>query len=97
MKDKVKNEGRLKLALNILDKRQAPRYSELCNTRKPTVLSRLNIATSLFNDKQANEFAVRVAAYEGFRMPPKSCKGGNCCGCKTGKRVRCPHLRPKGE
>ena len=91
MKDKTKNEGRLKLALSILNKQQASEYSKLCGSGKLITLDRLNIATSLFDDRQTNKFAARIATHEGFRMPPKSCKGGDCCGCKTGKRIRCIH------
>lgn len=93
MDENIINEGRLKLALSMFDGRQASRYSRLISTGKPTVLDRLNIATDLFDDKQTNKFAERVAAHEGFHMPPKSCKGGDCCGCKTGKRVRCPYFK----
>lgn len=93
MNDETINAGRLKIAISLLDGRQTSRYSRLISTGKPTVLDRLNIATDLFGDKQTNEFAERAAAHEGFRMPPKACKGGDCCGCKTGQRTHCPYFK----
>ncbi len=93
MDDEIKNKGQLKIALNILNGRQASRYSRLCSTGKPTALDRLSTATDLFDNKQVDEFAERVAAHEGFHMPPKSCKGGDCQDCKINQRTKCPHFK----
>lgn len=92
MDNKVRDEGRLKLALGLLGRRQTSDYTWQCH-ENPIVLDRLNIATSLFDDDQTNKFTELIAKHENLNMPSRACKGGSCRGCKTGQRVKCAYFK----
>ncbi len=90
MNDKTRDKERLKTAIGLLGKRQTANYTKQCRGKNLTTLTRLNIATSLFDDdNQNNKFAELVGKCEGFIIP-RACKG-ICRDCKAGSGGRCPH------
>ena len=90
MNDKIKDKGRLSIALDMFDGRQWQEYAKLVDKKELSTVARLSIAANLFTDKQADEFTRRVARHEGFINIPKNCPGTDCCGCT---HTRCPHFR----
>ena len=94
MNNEIRDAGRLKIAISLLDKRQTSNYMRQCRRKKLIVLDQLNIALGLFNDGQVDKFTELIAKHEGLNMPPKTCKGGDCRECKTGQRTKCPLFKP---
>lgn len=99
MKHEYLDKERLKAALHILHDQQSMVYLQRCRIEgKTSAFIRLQIATSLFDNEQANEFAKHCEEHKNdFINIPRSCKGEKICrGCRVGKRVCCAYHKVAG-
>ncbi len=89
---------RLSFALHILRNSQSMEYLRLYRMEgKTSAFMRLQIATSLFNDKQADEFERYCVEHkDDFIDIPPRCKGEICRGCRVGRRVCCSYHKVPG-
>lgn len=99
MKHEYLDKQRLKAALHILRNPQSMEYLQRCRIEgKTSAFIRLQIATSLFDDEQADKFAKHCEEHKNdFIDIPRSCKGEKICrGCRVGKRVCCAYYKVAG-
>lgn len=92
------DKEKLKAALHILRDQQSMEYLRLYRVEgKASVWVRLQIAVSLLDEAQTDVFEQYCIDHKDdfIDIPPK-CKGGNCHGCRIGRRVGCAHREVPG-